>query len=47
MNVVTGVSWNGTQIVVSSQSWNVQNGIIKSATNNANSYIDTVAYSPT
>lgn len=42
--VVTGVSWNGTQLVINSETWTYQNGLLTSATANANETINTVTY---
>lgn len=42
--VITGVSWNGTQLVISSESWTIENGIITSITSNSNETINTVTY---
>lgn len=44
--VVTNVTWNGTQIVIASSNLNIQNGVIKRITANANTTINTVAYAP-
>ena len=44
--VVTGVTWNGTQLVVARESWSFTGGILTHATSLTNTTIDTVAYSP-
>jgi hypothetical protein len=34
--VITGVSWNGTQLVISSENWTLENGLVTEITSNAN-----------
>ena len=45
LKVVTGVTWNGTQIAVTSQTWKIQDGRLTATTSNADTYIDTVPFS--
>ena len=47
IDVVTGVTWNGTQLVVARKQLSFSNGVLTSTTNLTNTKIDTVAYSPT
>lgn len=44
IDVVTGVTWNGTQIVVARKRLNFTNGVYTGTTNLANTTINTVAY---
>ena len=44
--VVTNVSWNGTQIVIASQTWTFTNGVLTNTVNNSNATINTLTYNP-
>ena len=44
VDVITAVSWNGTQIVKESKKLQFQNGVLVSVTNNSNTYINTTTY---
>ena len=43
-SVVTGVTWNGTQLVVTHRNFVFENGVLKTANTQANTTIATVAY---
>ena len=45
-SVVTGVTWNGTQLVVTHRNFVFENGVLKTANTQANTTIETVAYTP-
>lgn len=44
--VLTGVAWNGTQIVINSETWTYKNGALISTVANTASTINTVTYNP-